>query len=165
VGRWPIKELSCSDHFYILIFFSGASIPVQNLLDHTCKRILETVVFESNNIEFERMELFGKYGCDGSSGNMEYMQKPEENAVVDDSISETSVFGFYFSPLVITGFQMDSEEKITVWSNPKHSSTAYCRPIKFLYFKESKENILTEFRQTEREVTKLHPFQADVNGE
>ena len=32
-----------------------------------------------------------------------------------------------------------------MWRNPKSSSTSYCRPLRFIYRKESKEVVLAEY--------------------
>lgn len=53
-------------------------IKLQALLDHTVKRIFDTI---DNNLEINSYELtlLTKWGCDGSSGYSEYKQKYQES--------------------------------------------------------------------------------------
>ena len=70
------------------------------------QRILNTLeVPEAEKIEI--MELHGKWGCDGSSGHRDYMQKER----VDDRDSEESMFLFSFVPLRLTARRSESEDE------------------------------------------------------
>jgi len=106
------------------------------------------------------LKLRGKWGCDGSSGYNDFMQKKSTDA--GSTFSETSIFIFSYVPLRLTCLNKDFEE-VELWINPRPSSVTYCRPMKLLYIKENKENTEEEFWKTQREINELKPFYA-VNG-
>lgn len=53
-----------------------ASVPLQDILDHTASRIVigQQAVFESANIEGDKIELVSKIGFDGTGNQSEYNQ-------------------------------------------------------------------------------------------
>ncbi|KAL4104515.1 hypothetical protein QTP88_019810 [Uroleucon formosanum] len=66
----------------------GASIPLQNLVNHTAKRLLESLIISDQNLnEFKNLHLHFKWGCDGSSGHSEYHQKFIETKVESETVS------------------------------------------------------------------------------
>jgi hypothetical protein len=42
-----------------------------------------------------------------------------------------------------------------LWGNPKPSSTRYCRPIKFIYTKETPETTRTEVQKIEQDIENI----------
>ncbi|KAL4125867.1 hypothetical protein QTP88_010104 [Uroleucon formosanum] len=114
----------------------GAHIPLQNLLNHTLSRLIKCISIPTS---VKRMELISKWGCDGSSGYSEYMQKPvDETEEANTEVNDSNLFLITFVPLRLLGYINDCDENpLLVWENPRPSSTRLCRPIKFLYIKET----------------------------
>lgn len=113
------------------------------------------------------MELICKWGCDGSSGHNEYMQKPTESYSDEDTTSDGNLFLFSLVPLQLNAYLKDEEVgvKKCIWKNPTPSSTRYCRPIKFKYLKETSENIRLEVSAVDNEIKDLHPISMKTETE
>lgn len=92
------------------------------------------------NPSFSKMDLICKYGCDGSSGHSEYMQLPKTKEHKRDDGSDSEIVSdsnqFPFSSLVPLRLVAITDEStnniVTLWENPRPSSTRFCRPIKFM---------------------------------
>uniref|UniRef100_A0A2A4ITJ8 Uncharacterized protein n=1 Tax=Heliothis virescens TaxID=7102 RepID=A0A2A4ITJ8_HELVI len=141
----------------MVITESSASVPLQNLLDHTTKRILETKsVNEISQITSENLTLYSKWGSDGASGQSEYLQKFSTEEVSDSHLYMTSVV-----PLKLS--ESDNINK-SVWINDKASSTQYCRTLQFSYVKETAEIIRNEKRKVDEEISKLRETKVTVNN-
>jgi len=138
----------------------GAFISLQNLLDHTVKRVFQTFDLTKDFNFFEKYvkaEFIFKWGCDGSSGQTEYHQAFTQNTHFDQNNSKSdddnddeydeydkqeiqvdqsdaNMFLFSLVPLRLTFIAADSTNDI-LWKNQTPSSTRYCRPIKFVYKK------------------------------
>ena len=110
----------------------GASVPMQSLLNHTASRITNLVEKYLIENKIGEVVLVGKYGFDGSSGQSIYKQ-----TFTGDVFDESSIFIASFVPLTL----MDKSKKIHIWTNPVPSSPIFCRPIKFIYKKETPELI------------------------
>lgn len=52
----------------------------------------------------------------------------------------------------------------TIWENPSCSSTRFCRPIKFIFKKESTELIETEVRAIQNQIDNLCPKRLVIEG-
>ena len=50
----------------------SARVNLQSLLDHTARRIIQTI--SPFSFEKETLVLFSKWGCDGSTGQQQYKQ-------------------------------------------------------------------------------------------
>lgn len=132
----------------------SASVPLQNLLDHTALRIIQeqkqviTEVVENmpENQKFA-CKLICKYGFDGSSGQSEYKQKFSSADKTDDSLFCTTVV-----PL-----QMTFGDHV-LWENPVPSSTRFCRPLKLQFIKETSELSQAEDRRISDEIQQLQPM-------
>jgi hypothetical protein len=146
--------------------FLGASIPLQQLVNHTASRILQIVDMGSHTIQ--KATLVFKYGCDGCSGHPEYYQSPLPNSEVeqedsddDDSNqlppSDSYLFLFTAVPLQLIG-ETENGAEIVLWKNSRPSSTKYCRPMKFLYLKETLKDIQVEVQKVQSEISNLTPF-------
>lgn len=160
----------------------GAKADLISLLQHTIKRIMLLVNKEEWEMYRKRgLTLVGKWGMDGASGQQETRQKwenseqendsddQEEDELNDDQVeeyqivgdeeasdeirkkkkylSDASVFSVSFVPLqLIAG-------KEVIWFNPKPSSIYRCRPIEFIFQKESPELVRKtyDFYQTQIE--------------
>lgn len=74
-----------------------------------------------------------KWGCDGSSGPHQYKQY----IVPDDSYSDSYLFMFLIVPLILRCSNQNNTETIVIWENRRKSSARFCRPIKFLFKKDT----------------------------
>ncbi|KAL4126446.1 hypothetical protein QTP88_010668 [Uroleucon formosanum] len=143
----------------------GASIPLQNLVNHTAKRLLESLNISDQNLnEFKNLHLHFKWGCDGSSGHSEYHQKFIETKVESETVSinekcDGNLFLFSLVPLELVESKNNSDFKNVLWKNQKSSSTRYCRPIKFLFEKETAYNTKSEVSKIKKEINELKPFE------
>lgn len=113
---------------------------------------------------YTKFNFICKWGCDGSSGHSQYHQTFEisENS---KNITDESVFLFSFVPLRLTGITENSKEKFILWENPTPSSTRYCKPMKFIYQKETAEVTKNEVGKIEKEISELKPFKLNTNNE
>jgi hypothetical protein len=113
---------------------------MQAILDTTTSRIVklqETVLQQSiNDIQLDSVECIYKWGFDGSSGQKEYKQKFTDDNVCDSNLLMTSLV-----PIQLYGIQKNNDEKIIIWKNPCPSSTGFCRPVRFLFEKETQDTI------------------------
>lgn len=124
----------------------------------------------TNNIDSNNanVTLICKYGCDGSSGYSEDIQKPSSSSseiMSDDDInvepiSDTNLFLFTFVPLRI----FCNANKNIWWQNLYPSSTRLCRPIKIIYKKESKKLIQDEVTLFKKEISELNPKIIEINN-
>ncbi|CAI6363407.1 unnamed protein product [Macrosiphum euphorbiae] len=143
----------------------GASIPLQNLVNHTAKRLLESLNISDQNLnESKNLHLHFKWGCDGSSGHSEYHQKFIETEVESGIVSmnekcDGNLFLFSLVPLQLEGSKNNSDFISVLWKNQKSSSTRYCRPIKFLFEKETAFNTKSEVSKIKKEINELKPFE------
>lgn len=144
-----------------------ATVPLHKLLDHTLDRLCETFEFD-NNVKFgdvfTKFNFICKWGCDGSSGHRQYNQT-FENSENSQNITDASVFLFSFVSLRLTGTTANSNEKIILWENPIPSSTRYCRPMKFMYEKETAEVTKNEVGKVEKEISELKPYKLNINND
>lgn len=139
-----------------------SSVPLQHLLDHTLTRLFETFKFDSNmNLDkvYKNLNFVCKWGCDGSSGHSEYHQ-----TFNDQNITDSSVFLFSLVPLRLTGISKISKNNTILWKNPTPSSTRYCRPIKFMFNKETVETTKNEVQKLEKEIAELKPLKLSINN-
>lgn len=66
--------------------------------------------------------------------------------------------------LRLTGVTKVSNTQVVLWENPTPSSTRYCRPLKFLYAKETKEVTKTEVGRVEKEIMELKSVELNINN-
>ncbi|KAL4126338.1 hypothetical protein QTP88_010560 [Uroleucon formosanum] len=114
---------------------SYCKIPLQSLLDHTTNRILKISSICNKNLNAE-LEMVYKWGCDGSSGQSQYKQKFNDSSTSTDQ----TMFMFSLVPLELRCFPIRNNDSDIIWQNPVPSSTKFCRPIKFMYKKETTES-------------------------
>lgn len=127
----------------------GVRIPLQSILNHTVKRLVETFdasMFE--NVGRKGLEMLTKWGMDGASGQSSYKQIFKDD---DGNCSDQSVFMISMMPLQI----QSADDKL--WTNPNPSSTKLCRPICFEFMKESEENTGQHYKNIENQINKLKP--------
>ena len=128
-----IAEVKTRCYPKIEVSETSTTIKLQDLLDHTAKRILKIENVKNNVLKKQRtvFELISKYGCDGSSGLTQYKQSFTDC----DNLNCNSIF---MSCLVPISLRANTDEIATVdeyWKNENPSSTKYCRTIKFAYQK------------------------------
>lgn len=140
---------------------TSASTKLQSLLDHTAQRILEIDDVKESVLDRQKpnLELIVKYGCDGTSGFTQYKQAFSEAR----SGEGNSVFMICMVPLFLR-FSDGGHENIIFWQNKYASSTKLCRPIKFVFKKESSDVIKSEMQDIESQANKLIPAKIVVEG-
>ncbi|GBP16519.1 hypothetical protein EVAR_91338_1 [Eumeta japonica] len=74
----------------------GSLCEMQDLMDHTAKRLLESLPENEVEILPEKLTLISKWGCDGSSGQSVYKQRISSN---DATISDGNMFMASVVPL------------------------------------------------------------------
>ena len=95
-------------------------LELQDLFDHTVARIL--TIDSVYCIEFKHLLLYSKWGCVGSSGQIQYKQKlPEESEIISDA----NLFTSSLVPIKL----IDKVTSVVVRQNPAPSSVSFCRPI------------------------------------
>lgn len=138
-------------------------MPLQNLLNHTLSRLTKCI---SISTSIKRMKLISKWGCDGSSGHSEYMQKPVNSSndeIEDVQVCYSNLFLITFVPLRLIGYTNDSDTHDNN-ENPLPSSTRLCRPIKFLYIKETSILICQKVKKIRTEISNLEGFDVVINN-
>ena len=98
-------------------------IPLQALLDHTCLRILQSIVENLNKFsddELKQVTMVFKWGFDGSSGHSEYKQIFTSNGEAADS---------HMFLTSVVPIKADVEGRI-LFQNPTPASTRFCRPLR-----------------------------------
>jgi len=136
---------------------TSARVPLQDLLDHTCKRIIQSDETLQPHHEDHQFSLHTKWGCDGASGQSRYMQSftISEEGVSDKHLFQTSVV-----PLKLV--QRENQE--IVWKNPRPSSTRYCRALQFSFSKETPEVVREEWKRVQSEIQDLRDTEIECNG-
>lgn len=130
----------------------SAHIPLQSMVNHIVKRIVESssheFQFASSAEKDQKITAIYKWGCDGSSGHSMYRQGfANEN----NNISDDCLFAVCIVPLQIL------KGSCTLWKNPTPSSTRYCRPLKMVFQKESAELVRSEVDRINTEILKINP--------
>lgn len=92
-------------------------------------------------------DIIIKWGYDRSEQNR-YKQKFSEEHFTDESL-----FSIFMVSIQIYCGTDDS--RTIIWKNPAPSSTRYCRPIKFLFAKESADLITTEVNKIRQQIETL----------
>lgn len=129
---------------------SYCKIPLQSLLDHTTNRILKISSICNKNLNAE-LEMVYKWGCDGSSGQSQYKQKFNDSSTSTDQ----TMFMFSLVPLELRCFPIRNNDSDIIWQNPVPSSTKFCRPIKFMYKKETTESTQKEVKDIEEQINNV----------
>lgn len=132
----------------ILVSETKGEVKVQDILDHTAKRIIriqDRVMCDLVDIGNE-LCLISKWGCDGSTGAV-YKQKFQN---FEDTDEYTFLTSFVPLRLITPNHQI-------IWQNPKPSSTSYCRPIRLQFKHENTENTVQETTYIENQIKDLLP--------
>ena len=73
-----------------------AEVKLQHLMDHTAKRLIQSLAEAQAELLPEKLTLINKWGCDGSSGQSAYKQKI---ATDDATITDANMFMASIVPL------------------------------------------------------------------
>ncbi|KAI8125494.1 hypothetical protein CVS40_4198 [Lucilia cuprina] len=136
---------------------SLAEIPLQNLVNHTAKRILsyqEEVLLLIP--ELNEVTLVLSYGFDGSTGQSSFKQmfNSDSPESLDSSLFVTSVI-----PL-----KLISSNNAIVWKNRTPQSVRFCRPLKIEFIKETKEHILKEKHNIDLQISNLEHLEYSLSN-
>lgn len=142
------KKECYPDSSSIEINENSASIKLQALLDHTSKRILQSLSDEEILKLPSNLTLLSKYGCDGASGQSRYKQSFKVDGDADDS----KVFMSSLVPLRIVN---ETDLKTIHWQNTRNGSPRFCRPIKFMFASECKHLTVEEVRIIKDQIKEL----------
>lgn len=145
----------------IIITESSAEVKLQNLLDHTASRIIdsqEDVLNRFNNEELSSLILISKWGFDGSTGHSEYSQKS------DNEYSDQDLFVSSMVPLQLFAEKADNRGTKILWHNSRPASTRYCRPIRFQFQKENVNISIEEERHIQSQYSALEPTRLNFCG-
>lgn len=128
---------------------TSAEITLQSLMDHTVIRLckVQEEVLKTMS-DLKSLYIIIKWGCDGAEQN-KYKQKFSE-----EHCSDKSLFSISMVPIQINAINEQSVKKI-VWQNLSPASTRYCRPIKFVFAKETVNVMTTEVNKIKEQVTSL----------
>ena len=134
----------------------GAKVSLQSLLNHTARRLLESMSEREIAGAPSALTLTCKWACDGSTGHQEYQQE-----FFDQRLSDSSVFLSTLVPLELKGVQ-----GTLVWTNERPSSTKLCRPLGLKFTNDTSEVIIERLKQTRGEISQLTPsvFVVGIKG-
>ena len=139
----------------------SAEVTLQDLLDHTTRRILEVASFSEADFEIEQFKLICKVGFDGTTGQSVYKQIRSDNQE-RNVVFESCLFVTCMLPLKLSG-KTEANEEIILWKNNKPSSPLFCRPIRFKFIKETTEVLVQEEQYLKDAIQKLGPTQVQNN--
>lgn len=135
-----------------------AKVALQDLLNHTASRILllQEEVF-ANLESVSSVTLIASYGYDGSTGQSMYKKRFETNEpdTLDQSLFVTTVI-----PL-----KLIDEAGTIFWNNRTPQSVRFCRPLKMEFAKETKDHILAEKNDLDRQIINLTPCVVTIINE
>ena len=150
----------------IRITETSADIKLQSLVDHTIMRIVsvQQEVLKQTVSEEDTINIIFKWGCDGSSGQSLYKQKFKNDGSDETCYSDSDLFVVSIVPLQMYSTRNGNlDNKIILWQNNRPSSTRFCRPIKLLFEKETKEMAKREIHLIEKQIEELAPTKVIID--
>jgi len=117
---------------------TSGEVDFQDALNKTVQSISQLVKIDKNT----KAKLICKIGFDGSGGHSVYKQRFENTGT---ERTDEYMFLSAFVPLRL----MDLDSGELLWKNDRPGSTLYCRPIKFVFLKESPNLV----KQEENEIS------------
>nr|XP_029708565.1 uncharacterized protein LOC115254999 [Aedes albopictus] len=114
---------------------SAAEVPLQSLVDHTNKRLIESHRSILAGSACNTFEINYKWGCDGSSNHSRYKQnfvETDEDGELRE-YNDSHIFSMALVPLQLIG-RISEHERDIFWKNDLPSSVSLCRPIKLIFF-------------------------------
>lgn len=139
-----------------------AHIPLNDLLDLTIKRLVKVqtdVLMQHVPDDVTNINVFYKWGLDGSGGHSLYKQNFSNNSVYADS----NIILCTIVPLEMSVEIRNTKKNF--WKNISPSSTRYCRPIGFKLSRETSEVMKTEFQAIESQIRELKPTEIHINSD
>lgn len=131
-----------------------AFVPLQDLLTHTAERLTQVqaeVILQNISENSNIIEIYYKWGLDGSGGHSIYKQNFADNSLYADS----NIILCTIVPLQMC--QSNNNKKQIFWNNLTPSSTRYCRPIALKIKKENIQNVKDEYKEVEKQILQLEP--------
>ena len=150
-------DIEATDH--------SAFVPLQQLLDHTTRKILASDpsikskmqdLAEENGLILDATLTF-KYGFDGSGSHNRPMQPDREG----DHSTVKSLFLTQMAPLEISALVGD--EVIVLWKCSRPNNPHACRPVRLSYEAENKETINLENDRLSTEISNLECYLVSDN--
>lgn len=145
------KKKCYPDKEHIIITDISAEVNLQELVNHTARRIIQVqsdVIKQFLSEISNRVTLLYKWGCDGSASQSTYKQTFSEET--SESKSDANLFAVCLVPL-----RLCTEDGHILWQNPRSSSTRYCRPIKLIFKKETPELVKEEIQNVKSQITEI----------
>ncbi|CAH0562925.1 unnamed protein product [Brassicogethes aeneus] len=115
-----------------------AEVPLLDLLIHTSQRLAQVqagVILQNMSENCNTIEVYYKWGLEGSGGHSIYKQNVASNLEYADS----NIILCTIVPLQMSQFNGNNQK--IYWKNSTPSSTRYCRPIGFKIQKENAQNV------------------------
>lgn len=100
--------------------------------------------------------MIHKWGCDGSAGHSNYKQK-----FSDESANDEYLFTFSFVPIKLHPINL---REVIGWQNLTPSSTRFCRPISFIFQKETAALVRAETDRILTAISALKPTLVSVGS-
>ncbi|CAB0044038.1 unnamed protein product [Trichogramma brassicae] len=132
----------------IFISETLCKVPLQDLLNHTVNRLMMALNLDVAD-EKASLVFVLKYGFDGTNSRSYQQIAKDSAAAYSDSLFCTSLL-----PLQL----VDKYTGIVYWSNPRPSSTRFCRPIKIAHEKETPETARNEEQDLQQQIEDLTDF-------
>lgn len=144
----------------IVVTNTSAEVTLQSLLDHTAIRLIEVQkeVMQVLSENLKHIFLISKWGFDGSSGHSEYKQR-----MGDEEQSDASMFLTSMVPIQLRNDKFKKDNTKILWQNLSPSSTRWCRPIKFVFAKETSELAIQEKTYIENQIRQLKSTKIALN--
>lgn len=135
---------------------TSAEIPLQSLIDHTILRLCaaQEEVFEVVEESITEFNFIVKWGCDGAQ-QTRYKQKFAAEGQTDENL-------FSISMVPVQVYCIKDDLKRVIWQNPSPSSVRYCRPIQFVFAKETTDLVVRKVNSIEQEITSLVPTNVQI---
>lgn len=127
-----------------------ASVPIQDLHDHTSARLIQHVAEDVKGrmvtlgLQGIRPTLIYSWGFDGSTGQSQYNRRM---AGTDSSLFATTAI-----PLKLVDPQLG-----VLWENPAPASTRFVRPVCLQFAKETKDLVLATRVRIQDQIDRLEP--------
>lgn len=128
-------------------------VPLQNLLNKTCERIVK-YIHDSPMNEQQPLQLICKRGFDGSSGYSSYKLQSSERP--GPPKAEESLFATSLVPLRL----INNESGDILWKNPRPASKRFCRSLTLQWIQET--NVISRIEEAyiKNQIENLIPYES-----